>query len=118
MCDEIEIEIDADVSDSDWQAIKAIAETGQIEGIVHPWIIEKISKIYLGYPLAEVFPRVARARQKDHTAETTAEIVTRYAELRSQTKETHQNIRSQIASEMALGEETIKKAWDAWGKFF
>lgn len=118
MNDEIDIEISTDKSDADWQAIKAIVKTKKIEGPLELWALNKFKQIYLGTPIDEVFDQIMRARQKDKRVNRDIEVLTKYKDLRLNTDLTHEAIRQEIAKELEVGEETVRKLWVHWGKFF
>ena len=118
MSDEIDIEISTDKSDADWQAIKAIVENEKIEGLLEIWALGKFREIYLGKPIEDVFERLMRARQKDQRVNRDIEVLTKYRDLRLNTDLTHEAIRQEIAKEHEVGEETVRKLWVHWGKFF
>lgn len=117
MDEEIDIEISADRSDADWQAIKAIVKTKKIEGPLELWALNKFIQIYRGTPIDEVFDQIMRARQKDKRAMRDIDIINEYRDRRLNTDLTHEAIRREVASIHKVGEETVKKLWTHWGKF-
>jgi len=118
MSEEIDIEISADKSDADWQAIKVIVENEKIEGLLEIWALRKFREIYFGTPIDEVFQQIMRARQKDKRAMRDIEIINEYRDRRLNTDLTHEAIRREVASIHKVGEETVRKLWVHWRKFF
>lgn len=118
MDEEIDIEISADRSDADWQAIRTIVETEKIEGPLEIWALGKFREIYLGTPIEDVFERLMRARQKDERVNRDIEVLTKYRDLRFNSDLTHEAIRQELAKDLEVGEETVRKLWMHWGKFF
>ena len=112
----IEMDIKFSPGDLDFQFIKAIARGDRIEGLIEVWLRKKFQKLAKGEALNHVFPSIGRAHQKTKTIDKTLTILSHYIRLRKQGL-THETITQKLSKELILGEDTIKKAWQEWGKF-